>query len=79
MSGDYICLFKAIVFDENDKENTEDCGFCFANSFAEATAYLEKELYGDNLMTITHMELLDVSPIVSHEVWEAMRGELNEG
>ena len=75
---DYICLFKVIYYNEIDNKNKEECGFCFADSFVDATAYLEKTLYGLNLMEITHMELLDVSPVLSNDVWEAMRKELSE-
>lgn len=40
--GDYVCLFKVLVWDELDKENKVEQGFCFANTFAEAAEWLEK-------------------------------------
>lgn len=76
MSGAYICLFKVIYNDPNGK-NVEECGFCFADTFAGAAEYLEKELYGDDLMEIRHLELLDNCPVVSPETWTKMREELN--
>ena len=73
--GNYICLFR-VLYNNPDGKNEEECGFCFADSFAGAAAYLEKDLYGDDLMEIRHMELLDNCPIVSRELWDKMREEL---
>lgn len=77
MNGAYVCLFKVLYNDPHGK-NVEECGFCFADTFAGASEYLEKELYGNDLMEIRHLELLDTGPILSAETWEAMRKELNE-
>lgn len=77
MSGAYVCLFKVLYNDANGK-NVEECGFCFADTFAGAAKYLEEELYRDDLMEIRHMELLDTCPVLSVETWEKMRKELNE-
>jgi hypothetical protein len=74
---DYICLFK-VLCNNDDNENVEECGFCFANSFTEAVKYLEEELYKSDLIEIHHIELLDTCPILSKEVWEIIRKVLNE-
>lgn len=77
MNGDYICLFRVIYY--TDERNMEEHGFCLANSFADAVKYLENELYGKDLIEITHMELLDTCPVLSKDTWDRMRKELNEG
>lgn len=74
---DYICLFK-VLYNNADNEDVEECGFCFADSFAEAVKYLEEELYKCDLVEIRHMELLDTCPTLSKETWEIMQKELNE-
>lgn len=75
MNGTYICLYSVIY--SNDGQNQEDFGMIFANSFANAAEYLEKVLYGEDLVEITHMELLDTCPIFTKETWEIMKKELN--
>ena len=77
MNGAYVCLFKVLYNDVNG-HNVEECGFCFADTFAGAAKYLEDELYRDDLMEIRHIELLDTCPVLSVETWEKMRKELNE-
>lgn len=74
--GDYICLFKVLVWNELDKENKVEQGFCFASSFAQAAEWLEKTLYGDDLMEIQHLELFDTCPIVELDIWNALKKEL---
>ena len=76
MSGNYVCLFKVLYNDVNG-QNVEECGFCFADTFAGAAKYLEEELYREDLMEIRHIELLDTCPVLSVETWEKMRKELN--
>ena len=49
-----------------------------ANYFAEAGTYLERHLYGDELLYITHMELIETCPTLSKDLWQALRKELNE-
>lgn len=75
---DYICLFKVLAWDEFEKANKVEQGFCFANSFAQAAEWLEKTLYGENLMEIQHLELLDTCPVVDAEVWNALKKNLEE-
>lgn len=77
MNGAYVCLFKVLYNDANG-HNVEECGFCFADTFAGAAKYLEDELYRGDLMEIRHIELLDTCPVLSVETWEKMRKELNE-
>lgn len=76
MDGTYICLYSVIYHDDSG-ENKEDFGMIFADSFASAAEYLEKVLYGEDLIEITHMELLDTCPIFTKETWDIMRKELN--
>lgn len=76
--GNYICLFRVLCYDRDDCKDVEDCGFCFADSYAEAAKYLEQELYRADLVEILHMELLDTYPTISRDLWNAMRQELNE-
>ena len=76
MKGDYICLFKVLYIDTEGK-NIEECGFCLADSFVEAVRYLEEKLYGQNLIEIHHLELLDTCPVLSKEAWNKMKEELN--
>ena len=77
MNGDYICLFRVIYY--TDERNMEEHGFCLADSFADAVKYLENELYGKDLIEITHMELLDTCPVLSKDTWDRVRKELSEG
>ena len=76
--GNYICLFRVLYYNNENYENVENCGFCFADSYAEAAKYLEQELYREDLVEILHMELLDTSPTISRDLWDAMQQELNE-
>ena len=73
----YICLFR-VLYNDTDGNNVEECGFCFADSFVDAVEYLEGPLYGEDLIEIRHLELLDTCPTLSRETWEAMKKELNE-
>ena len=75
MNGTYICLYSVIY--NNDGQNQEDFGMIFADSFASAAEYLEKVLYGEDLVEITHMELLDTCPIFTKETWKIIQKELN--
>ena len=75
--GEFICMYKVLCCTGENKQ-IEECGFCFADTFAAAAKYLEDELYRGDLIEIRHMELLDACPILSTETWEAMRKELNE-
>ena len=72
----YICLFK-VIYNDKDGQNVEECGFLFADTFADAAKYLEKQLYGEDLMEIRHLELLDTCPILSSSTWDKVREELN--
>lgn len=72
----YVCLFKVLYWNDVTNQNEEECGFCFAESFAEATEYLERDLYGDDLMEIRHLELFDTCPAVTPETWAAMKKDL---
>ena len=78
MSGDYICLFK-VLYNDPEGKNVEECGFCLADSFVDAVKYLEEKLYGQDLIEIHHMELLDACPVLSKDTWDKMREELNAG
>lgn len=72
----YVCLFKVLYWNDVTNQNEEECGFCFAESFAGATEYLEKDLYGDDLMEIRHLELFDTCPTVTPETWAVMKKDL---
>ena len=76
MNGTYICLY-SVIYNNDSGQNQEDFGMIFADSFANAAEYLEKVLYGEDLVEITHMELLDTCPIFTKETWDTMRKELN--
>lgn len=76
--GNYICLFKVLVWDELEGANKVEQGFCFANSFAKAAEWLEKVLYGEDLVEIQHLELLDTCPIINAEVWNSLKKSLEE-
>lgn len=77
MDENYICLYSVIYYNDVSGENKEDFGMIFADSFAGAAEYLEKVLYGEDLIEITHMELLDTCPVFTKETWETMKKELN--
>lgn len=72
----YICLY-SVIYNDHEGNNKADYGMIFANSFADAANYLEEVLYGEDLIEITHMELLDTCPIFTKETWETMKKELN--
>ena len=76
MIKNYIALFK-VLFNDSNGNDVEECGFCFADSFADVTKYLEEALYGNDLIEIRHIELIEACPIVSAETWETLRKELN--
>ena len=60
MLRDYTAYFVVEVC--YDGQTHEDAGFYPAKNFGEAVDYLE-EFYGDNLVVIKHLELLD-TPMV---------------
>lgn len=72
----YICLY-SVIYNDEEGVNKPDYGFLFANSFADAADYLEKVLYGEELVEITHMELLDTCPVIAKETWDVLRKDLN--
>ncbi len=72
----YICLY-SVIYNNESGDNVPDYGMIFANSFTEAAEYLETILYGEDLMEITHMELLDTCPVFTKDTWELIRKELN--
>ena len=74
--GDYICLFKVLVWDELEEVNKIEQGFCFASTFAQAAGWLEKVLYRDNLLEIQHLERFDTCPVIELEVWNALKKDL---
>ena len=75
MNKDYIAFFK-VLCNSPEGEEVEDCGFCFADSFVDVVKYLEDTLYGNDLIEIRHIELIEASPTVSAETWETLRKEL---
>lgn len=76
MIKNYIALFK-VLYNDPDGKDIEECGFCFADSFTDVIRYLEESLYGEDLIEIHHIELIESAPVVSNDTWEAMRKELN--
>lgn len=77
MDKNYIALFK-VLYNDTEGHNVEECGFCFADSFTDAVKYLEERLYGEDLIEIRHLELIETCPAVSLETWTAMQKELRE-
>ena len=70
----YPVVYKVRIWDEIDKKPLVQSGFTFASSFADAAGVLEK-VYGNELMTILRLELLDeneVLPLSSKMVNEIM-------
>lgn len=76
MIKNYIALFK-VLYNNTEGENVTECGFCFADSFTDVVRYLEETLYGEDLLEIHHIELIENAPVISSDTWEAMRKELN--
>ena len=83
-----ILIITFVVGDQYIRKEMENCrstAYSYTKSAAELidgdkiAHYLETELYGNNLVEITHIELLDTCPVLSKETWELMRKELNEG
>ena len=74
--GEYVCLFKVLVWDELEEVSKVEQGLCLVNSFAQAAEWLEKTLYGDNLMEIQHLELFETCTVVDIEVWDALKKDL---
>lgn len=72
----YNCLY-SVLFSDADGNQQTDYGMLFADSFADGVDQLERILYGDDLIGITHMELIENSPVFSKETWERIREELN--
>ena len=56
-------VYKVRFWDEIDKKSLVQSGFTFASSFSEAAGILEK-VYGNDLMTILRLELLDESEVL---------------
>lgn len=61
MLKDYMAYY-VVECDVIDVGTYKDAGFYPANSFSEAVGYLEG-FYGDELVAIEHLELLDTSMI----------------
>ena len=56
-------VYKVRFWDEIDKKSLVQSGFTFASSFADAAGILEK-VYGNDLMTILRLELLDENEVL---------------
>lgn len=61
MLRDYTAYFVVECY-SSDTGIHEDAGFYPAATFAEAMAYIE-EFYGDELVLVKHLELLDTSMV----------------
>lgn len=72
----YICMY-SVIYINADGEQQTDYGMIFADSFVDGVDQLERVLYGEDLVSIAHMELIETCPIFSKELWEQMRKELN--
>lgn len=76
--GEYICLFKVLVWNEITEENVVEHGMIPVNNFAEAASYLENTLYGSELLEIQHLELFDTCPVFSEGLWNAIKAKLED-
>lgn len=74
----YVCLYAVEYYDGSETHKTE-YGLVYANDFADAMHQLEHDLYGNDLMKVTHMELFESSAVFSKEVFDRLRTELEEG
>ena len=61
MLRNYTAYFIVEVYD--GEESRHDAGFVSANTLGEAMDYIE-EYYGEELMAVKHMELIDCSMLV---------------
>lgn len=63
------------IFDITTYETTDDykryTGLGFADSFAEAMRQLE-DMYGDEMVTVNHLELIDSCGAVCNLPWEVL-------
>lgn len=73
----YTCVYSVIYLNE-DGVGEKASGITFADTFADAAHQLETEIFGNDLISITNIELYDVCPLLSDETINLIRKELNE-
>lgn len=74
----YVCMYIIEVANIKENETEEVYGLLEADSFTDAIKELEDNLYGDDLLSIKEMELLDTASIeFSKEVYALVKKELN--
>lgn len=75
---EFVCLYSIDYYNSVTEKTETEYGLIFADSFTDAVKTLEEDIYGDDLVKINEIELLDTIPHFSKEVYALIKKELNE-
>lgn len=75
---EFVCLYSIDYYNSVTEKTETEYGLIFADSFTDAVKTLEEDIYGDNLVKINEIELLDTIAQFSKELYALVKKELNE-
>lgn len=75
---EFVCLYSIDYYNSVTEKTETEYGLIFADSFTDAVKTLEEDIYGDNLVKINEIELLDTIAQFSKELYALIKKELNE-
>ena len=74
----FVCLYSIDYYNSVAEKTETEYGLIFADSFTDAVKTLEEDIYGDDLVKINEIELLDTIPQFSKELYALVKKELNK-
>lgn len=75
---EFVCLYSIDYYNSVTEKTETEYGLIFADSFTDAVKTLEEDIYGDDLVKINEIELLDIIAQFSKELYALIKKELNE-
>lgn len=75
---EFVCLYSIDYYNSVTEKTKTEYGLIFADSFTDAVKTLEEDIYGDDLVKINEIELLDTIAQFSKELYALIKKELNE-
>lgn len=75
---EFVCLYSIDYYNSVSEKTETEYGLIFADNFTDAVKTLEEDIYGNDLIKINEIELLDTIAKFSKEVYALIKKELNE-
>lgn len=75
---EFVCLYSIDYYNSVTEKTETEYGLIFADSFTDAVKTLEEDIYGDDLVKINEIELLDTIAQFSKELYALVKKELNK-